>query len=159
MAYEIVKFTDDAGSSIQITPQDVRQTFCQNATDALNTAIHGTVRTGDHVIATLLEHNSVLRPLYELEKRGTISFSVAETFERDVRSQLYPIPFHELKRRLAMHEKYTLKHRQLKKEYEENYGPLSPKSGEGIEWLKNPWPWDIGGDCWCGYMRKSCSIL
>lgn len=33
MAYEIVKFTDDAGSSIQITPQDVRQTFCQNATD------------------------------------------------------------------------------------------------------------------------------
>ncbi len=48
---------------------------------------------------------------------------------------------------LAMHEKYALKFRQLKKEYEENYGPLSPKSGEGIEWLKNPWPWDIGGDC------------
>lgn len=33
MAYEIVKFTDDAGSSIQITPQDVRQTFCPTATN------------------------------------------------------------------------------------------------------------------------------
>lgn len=33
----------------------------------------------------------------------------AETFERDVRSQLYPIPFQELKRRLAMHEKYAEK--------------------------------------------------
>ncbi len=33
MAYEIVKFQDDAGASIQITPQDVRQTFCPNATD------------------------------------------------------------------------------------------------------------------------------
>lgn len=33
MAYEIVKFNDDAGASIQITPQDVRNTFCPQATD------------------------------------------------------------------------------------------------------------------------------
>ncbi len=33
MAYEIVKFSDDAGQQVQITPQDVRQTFCHNATD------------------------------------------------------------------------------------------------------------------------------
>ena len=33
MAYEIVKFTDDAGASIQITPQDVRDTFCPQATN------------------------------------------------------------------------------------------------------------------------------
>lgn len=33
MAYEIVKFNDDAGAAIQITPQDVRSTFCPNATD------------------------------------------------------------------------------------------------------------------------------
>lgn len=33
MAYEIVKFTDDGGQSIQITPDDVRSTFCHNATD------------------------------------------------------------------------------------------------------------------------------
>lgn len=46
---------------------------------------------------------------------------------------------------LAMHEKYELKFAKLKEEYEENYGPLSPRKSEGIEWLKNPWPWDIGG--------------
>lgn len=33
MAYEIVKFEDDAGQPVQITPEDVRRTFCQNATD------------------------------------------------------------------------------------------------------------------------------
>ena len=33
MAYEIVKFQDDAGAQIQITPQDVRHTFCPSATD------------------------------------------------------------------------------------------------------------------------------
>ena len=50
--------------------------FCQNATDALNIAIHGTVRTGDHVIATLLEHNSVLRPLSELSRSGAITLTL-----------------------------------------------------------------------------------
>jgi phage recombination protein Bet len=33
MAYEIVKFTDDSGQSVQITPADVRGTFCPSATD------------------------------------------------------------------------------------------------------------------------------
>lgn len=33
MAYEIVKFTDDAGQAVQITPDDVRRTFCPQATD------------------------------------------------------------------------------------------------------------------------------
>ena len=33
MAYEIVRFDDDAGQNVQITPEDVRRTFCQNATD------------------------------------------------------------------------------------------------------------------------------
>ena len=33
MAYEIVKFEDDAGQPVQITPEDGRRTFCQNATD------------------------------------------------------------------------------------------------------------------------------
>ncbi|MBQ7886010.1 MAG: aminotransferase class V-fold PLP-dependent enzyme [Clostridia bacterium] len=53
-----------------------RVVFCQNATDALNTAIHGTVRTGDHVITTLLEHNSVLRPLSELSRSGAITLTL-----------------------------------------------------------------------------------
>ena len=47
-----------------------RIAFTANATQALNTAIKGTLNPGDHVITTALEHNSVLRPLYELEERG-----------------------------------------------------------------------------------------
>ena len=37
---------------------------------ALNTAIFGLFGPGDHVITTVCEHNSVLRPLYALEKQG-----------------------------------------------------------------------------------------
>lgn len=43
--------------------------FCFNATDALNLAIKGFVKPGDHVIATSNEHNSVLRPLNALKKQ------------------------------------------------------------------------------------------
>lgn len=44
--------------------------FASNATEALNIAIKGLLNPGDHCITTMLEHNSVLRPLYELENRG-----------------------------------------------------------------------------------------
>lgn len=44
--------------------------FTANATESLNLALLGVLRPGDHVITTELEHNSVLRPLYSLEKRG-----------------------------------------------------------------------------------------
>ena len=47
-----------------------RIAFTANSTQALNIAIKGTLEPGDHVITTALEHNSVLRPLYELEDRG-----------------------------------------------------------------------------------------
>ena len=48
-----------------------RVVFTANATDALNKAILGIVRFGDHVVATDWDHNSVLRPLYRLrEKHG-----------------------------------------------------------------------------------------
>ena len=47
-----------------------RIAFTANSTQALNTAIKGILNPGDHVITTALEHNSVLRPLYELEDRG-----------------------------------------------------------------------------------------
>ena len=47
-----------------------RIAFTANSTQALNTAIKGVLNPGDHVITTALEHNSVLRPLYELEDQG-----------------------------------------------------------------------------------------
>lgn len=51
--------------------EDPRQiVFTANSTESLNIAIKGILNPGDHVIATMLEHNSVLRPLYEMEKKG-----------------------------------------------------------------------------------------
>lgn len=44
--------------------------FTANSTESLNIAIKGILNPGDHVITTALEHNSVLRPLYEMEERG-----------------------------------------------------------------------------------------
>ena len=52
-----------------------RWIFTLNGTDGLNMAIKGTVRPGDHVITTDLEHNSVSRPLRQLEKAGTITLT------------------------------------------------------------------------------------
>jgi len=52
-----------------------RIAFTANATEALNIAISGLIRPGDHVITTVCEHNSVLRPLYRLRDQGaTLSF-------------------------------------------------------------------------------------
>ncbi len=45
-----------------------RLVFTHNASDALNIAIQGTLKSGDHVITTCLDHNSVLRPIYHLSK-------------------------------------------------------------------------------------------
>jgi cysteine desulfurase family protein len=49
-----------------------RLTFSYNATDSLNLIINGLVEKGTHVVTTMLEHNSVLRPLYVLEQKGDI---------------------------------------------------------------------------------------
>ncbi|MEE9404530.1 MAG: aminotransferase class V-fold PLP-dependent enzyme [Algisphaera sp.] len=46
--------------------------FTLNTTDALNLAIRGLVRPGDHVVTTWLDHNSVLRPYNAMEQRGEI---------------------------------------------------------------------------------------
>ena len=49
--------------------------FTCNSTEALNIAISGTIGAGDHVITTDLEHNSVLRPLYRLERELGVELS------------------------------------------------------------------------------------
>ncbi|MBU2650216.1 MAG: aminotransferase class V-fold PLP-dependent enzyme [Bacteroidetes bacterium] len=49
-----------------------RLTFSYNASDSLNMILLGMAEKGDHVITTMLEHNSVLRPLYHLEMDGII---------------------------------------------------------------------------------------
>jgi len=45
--------------------------FTSNGTTSLNLAIHGLLKPGDHVVTTVCEHNSVLRPLHhQFEKNG-----------------------------------------------------------------------------------------
>lgn len=48
-----------------------RIVFTANSTESLNIAVKGLISPGDHVITTVLEHNSVLRPLYECSEKGT----------------------------------------------------------------------------------------
>ena len=60
--------------------------FTSNATEALNTAVKGLLRDGDHVITSSMEHNSVIRPLNRLAQDGIITFSVLDGDERGVLS-------------------------------------------------------------------------
>ena len=55
-----------------------RIVFSLNCTQALNTAILGTVQDGGNVVTTVTEHNSVLRPLFELQRAGKITVSLAD---------------------------------------------------------------------------------
>lgn len=52
--------------------------FTFNGTDALNMAIRGVLRPGDHVITSVLEHNSVLRPLHYLQQTGIIDLTIID---------------------------------------------------------------------------------
>lgn len=47
--------------------------FTLNCTDALNLAIHGFLRPGDHAICTAMDHNSILRPLNDLQSQSHVS--------------------------------------------------------------------------------------
>jgi cysteine desulfurase family protein len=60
--------------------------FAKNATEALNLAIAGLLKPGDHAITSSMEHNSVMRPLRVMEKKG-LELSVircSETGELDL---------------------------------------------------------------------------
>lgn len=52
-----------------------RIVHCLNCTDALNIAIKGALREGDHVVCTALDHNSVSRPLQHLADAGVITLT------------------------------------------------------------------------------------
>jgi selenocysteine lyase/cysteine desulfurase len=47
-----------------------RLVFGYNSTDALNMAIFGLIKAGDHVVTTHIDHNATLRPLWKLEQEG-----------------------------------------------------------------------------------------
>lgn len=61
-----------------------RVLFSSGCTAALNTAIFGSVVPGGNVITTAYEHNSVLRPLFELQRMGKITVTVLRPNEKGV---------------------------------------------------------------------------
>ena len=65
-----------------------RVIFTQNTTYALNMAIKGIVKQGDHVITSNLEHNSVLRPLDFLTTKG-VSYSLFDGTDDDDEQTIY----------------------------------------------------------------------
>ena len=54
----------------------LRIAFTKNATEAINIAIWGLLKPGDHVVTSSMEHNSVMRPL-EAARASEVSYSVA----------------------------------------------------------------------------------
>lgn len=52
-----------------------RVIFTSNGSDSLNLALHGLLQPGDHVVTTVLEHNSVLRPLEDARRRIGVTFN------------------------------------------------------------------------------------
>ena len=51
-------------------PDPLRVVWSKNVTEALNLALRGLLRVGDHVVTSSLEHNSVMRPLRALQRSG-----------------------------------------------------------------------------------------
>ena len=58
-------------------PRPDHVVFTCNSTEALNIAIQGAVSPGSHVVTTVLEHNSVLRPLYRMQDTQGVSLGFA----------------------------------------------------------------------------------
>jgi cysteine desulfurase family protein len=54
----------------------LRIVFGPNVTEALNLALCGLLRPGDHVVTSSMEHNSVMRPLRALEEAGVVEIDV-----------------------------------------------------------------------------------
>ena len=69
-AANVVADARDAVARLFNAADPSRIVFTHNATHALNLALHGVLRPGDHVVTTSIEHNSVMRPLRHLERAG-----------------------------------------------------------------------------------------
>lgn len=57
--------------------------FSMNTTQALNTVIKGTLREGDHVLISDMEHNAVYRPIWKLSREGKISYDIFPSMTLD----------------------------------------------------------------------------
>ena len=69
-AERIVYSAREAVAELFHAPDPLHIVFGANATEALNLALRGLLRPGDHVVTSSMEHNSVMRPLRALEEQG-----------------------------------------------------------------------------------------
>ncbi len=69
-AARIVYATREAVAALFGSPDPLRVVFGLNITDAINLALHGLLRPGDHVVTTSMEHNALMRPLQDLRTIG-----------------------------------------------------------------------------------------
>jgi len=69
-AARIVFETREALSVLFHVKDSSRIVFTMNATESINLALKGILKPRDHVITSSMEHNSVMRPLRELERNG-----------------------------------------------------------------------------------------
>ncbi len=69
-AARIIYNAREAAAELFHVPDPMRVIFTCNVTYALNLALRGLLRPGDHVVTSSLEHNSVMRPLRALERSG-----------------------------------------------------------------------------------------
>ena len=69
-AARVVYGAREAVAELFHAPDPLRIVFGANVTEALNLALNGLLRPGDHVITSSMEHNSVMRPLRALARAG-----------------------------------------------------------------------------------------
>lgn len=69
-AGRIVESAREAVAELFHAGDPLRVVFGANVTEALNLALCGLLRPGDHVITSSVEHNSMMRPLRQLEREG-----------------------------------------------------------------------------------------
>lgn len=75
-AARVVYGAREAVAELFQAPDPLRVVFGANVTEALNLALNGLLRPGDHVITASMEHNSVMRPLRALVRAG-VALTVA----------------------------------------------------------------------------------
>ena len=73
-----------------------RVIFTKNCTEALNVALFGVLQKGDHVVASCMEHNSVLRPLEYLRRQGIITYDICPLRGEGANAYLHPADIRSL---------------------------------------------------------------
>jgi len=75
-----IVFEAREATALLLGVSDSRQVvFAPNATHALNLALKGLLEPGDHVVATSMEHNAVMRPLRQLMEERSVEVTVVES--------------------------------------------------------------------------------